>query len=91
LTDAEYEAKLIELLEGVNQGWGRGGVAGFLIAKRIKNGDLAAWLRRFGVAIVGGRAGEYRGRALTGTAPTNAVVSLNEVWMVRGLRNKQGF
>ncbi|MCC3519038.1 hypothetical protein [Microcoleus sp. PH2017_18_LLB_O_A] len=44
LTDAEYEAKLMELLEGVNQGWGRGDVAGFLI-------------------IIGGRAGEYRGRA----------------------------
>lgn len=49
LTDVECEAKLMELLEGVNQGWGRGAVAEFLIAKRIKNGDLAAWLRRFGV------------------------------------------
>ncbi len=69
LTDAEYEAKLMELLEGVNQGWGRGDVAGFLIAKRIKNGDLAAWLRGFGVRSLEGARG--------GTA--DAVVSLQEL------------
>ncbi|MCC3417750.1 MAG: tetratricopeptide repeat protein, partial [Microcoleus sp. PH2017_07_MST_O_A] len=71
LTDAEYEAKLMELLEGVNQGWGRGGVAGFLIAKQIKNGDLAAWLRRFGVRSLEGAQGS--------TASTDAVVSLQEL------------
>ncbi|MGB8686025.1 MAG: hypothetical protein WCD53_01605 [Microcoleus sp.] len=48
MTDAEYEAKFMELLEGVNQGWSRGDVAGFLIAKRLKDAELAAWLRRFG-------------------------------------------
>jgi tetratricopeptide (TPR) repeat protein len=71
LTDAEYEAKLMELLEGVNQGWGRGDVAEFLLAKRIKNGDLAAWLRRFGDRLLAGGHG--------GTAPTDAVVSLQEL------------
>jgi CHAT domain-containing protein/Flp pilus assembly protein TadD len=71
LTDAEYEAKLMELLEGMNQGWGRGDVAGFLIAKRIKNGDLAAWLRRFGVRLLEGAQGS--------TASADAVVSLREL------------
>ncbi|MBD1830852.1 tetratricopeptide repeat protein [Microcoleus vaginatus GB1-A2] len=71
LTDAEYEAKFMELLEGVNQGWGRGDVAGFLIAKRIKNGDLAAWLRGFGDRLLEGGHGD--------TAPTDAVVSLQEL------------
>ncbi|MCC3593203.1 tetratricopeptide repeat protein [Microcoleus sp. PH2017_28_MFU_U_A] len=71
LTDAEYEAKLMELLEGVNQGWGRGDVAGFLLAKRIKNGDFAAWLRRFGVRSLEGAQGS--------TASTDAVVSLQEL------------
>ena len=71
LTDAEYEAKLMELLEGVNQGWGRGDVAEFLIAKQIKNGDLAAWLRRFGDRLLEGAQGS--------TASTDAVVSLQEL------------
>ena len=48
LTDAEYEAKFMELLEGVNQGWSRGNVAGFLIAKNLKSTELATWLHRFG-------------------------------------------
>ncbi|MEG3840464.1 hypothetical protein [Microcoleus sp. herbarium14] len=52
LTDAEYEAKFMELLEGANQGWSRGDVAGFIIAKRLKNVELAAWLRRFGVRLL---------------------------------------
>jgi CHAT domain-containing protein/Flp pilus assembly protein TadD len=71
LTDAEYEAKLMELLEGVNQGWGRGDVAEFLIAKRIKNGDLAAWLRRFGDRLLEGAQGS--------TASADAVVSVQEL------------
>jgi CHAT domain-containing protein/Flp pilus assembly protein TadD len=61
----------MELLEGVNQGWGRGDVAGFLIAKQIKNGDLAAWLRRFGVRSLAGAQGS--------TASADAVVSLQEL------------
>ncbi|MEP6489212.1 tetratricopeptide repeat protein, partial [Microcoleus vaginatus GB1-A3] len=71
LTDAEYEAKLMELLEGVNEGWGKGDVAEFLLAKRIKDGDLAAWLRRFGDRLLEGAQGS--------TASTDAVVSLQEL------------
>ncbi|MEG4354539.1 CHAT domain-containing protein [Microcoleus sp. Aus8_D1] len=48
LTDAEFEAKLMELLEGVNAGWGSGDVKGFLLAKRLRDTELADWLRRFG-------------------------------------------
>jgi CHAT domain-containing protein/Flp pilus assembly protein TadD len=36
-----------ELLEGVNQGWSRGNVVGFLIGKRIDDAELIAWLHRF--------------------------------------------
>ena len=61
----------MELLEGVNQGWGKGGVAEFLIAKQIKNSDLAAWLRRFGDRLLEGAQGS--------TASTDAVVSLQEL------------
>ncbi|TAG75993.1 MAG: tetratricopeptide repeat protein, partial [Oscillatoriales cyanobacterium] len=61
----------MELLEGVNQGWGRGDVAGFLIAKQIKNGDLAAWLRGFGDRLLEGAQGS--------TASADAVVSLQEL------------
>ncbi|MCC3427648.1 MAG: CHAT domain-containing protein [Microcoleus sp. PH2017_01_SCD_O_A] len=75
LTDAEYEAKLMKLLEWVNQGWGRGDVAEFLIAKQIKNGDLAAWLPRFGSRLLEGAQGS--------TASADAVSSLQE--LARGL------
>jgi len=61
----------MELLEGVSEGWGRGDVAEFLLAKRIKDGDLAAWLRRLGVRLLAGGHG--------GTAPTDAVVSLQKL------------
>ncbi|MEG3973820.1 hypothetical protein QT970_04245 [Microcoleus sp. herbarium8] len=71
-TDAEYEAKFMELLEGVNQGWSRGDVAGFLIAKRLKNAELAAWLRRFGSRLSEGEGG---GDA----AAAEAVESLQEL------------
>ena len=61
----------MELLEGVNEGWGRGDVAGFLLAKRIKNGDLAAWLRRFEARLLAGGHG--------GAVSADAVVSLQEL------------
>jgi len=61
----------MELLEGVNQGWGTWNVAELLLAKRIKNGELVAWLRRFGDRLL---AGGHRG-----TAPTDAAVSLQEL------------
>ncbi len=78
LTDAEYESKLMELLEGVNQGWGKGGVAEFLSVKQIENGDLAAWLRGFGTRLLAGAQGSTEG-GHGGTAPTDAVVSLQEL------------
>ncbi|MEG4499973.1 tetratricopeptide repeat protein [Microcoleus sp. F10-C6] len=71
LTDAEYESKFMEILEGVNAGWSRGDVAGFLIAKRLKDGELAAWLRRFGQRLL---EGEH-----DGTASAAAVPSLQEL------------
>ncbi|MEG4859416.1 tetratricopeptide repeat protein [Microcoleus sp. K1-B6] len=71
LTDAEYESKFMEILEGVNAGWSRGDVAGFLIAKRLKDGELAAWLRRFGARLLEGEHDE--------TAATDAVASLQEL------------
>ncbi|MCC3428120.1 MAG: hypothetical protein JGK12_30420 [Microcoleus sp. PH2017_01_SCD_O_A] len=72
LTDAEYESKFMEILEGVNVGWSRGDVAGFLIAKRLRDSELAAWLRRFGSRLF-----EEGGHG--GTAPTDAVASLQEL------------
>jgi len=41
-----------ELLEGVNEGWSRGRVSGFLIGKRITETQLAAWLRPFGERLL---------------------------------------
>jgi hypothetical protein len=71
LTDAEYEAKFMELLEGVNQGWSRGDVAGFIIAKRLKDPELAAWLQRFGVRLL---EGEHEN-----IPATDAIESLQEL------------
>ncbi|MBD1829919.1 tetratricopeptide repeat protein [Microcoleus vaginatus GB1-A2] len=71
LTDAEYESKFMEILEGVNAGWSRGDVAGFLIAKRLKDRELAAWLGRFGQRLL---EGEH-----DNTAATDAVGSLQEL------------
>lgn len=71
LTDAEYEAKFMELLKGVNEGWGRGDVAAFLVAKRLKNGELAAWFLKFGERFLEGAKGS--------TASTDAVVSLEVI------------
>ncbi|MEG4252081.1 tetratricopeptide repeat protein [Microcoleus sp. AT3-A2] len=71
LTDAEYESKFMEILEGVNAGWSRGDVAGFLIAKRLKDGELAAWLRRFQQRLLEGEHDEI--------AATDAVASLQEL------------
>ena len=71
LTDAEYESKFMEILEGVNAGWSRGDVAGFLIAKRLRDGELAAWLRRFGTGLFEGEHDD--------TAAADAVASLQEL------------
>ncbi len=61
----------MEILEGVNAGWSRGDVAGFLIAKRLKDGELAAWLRRFGQRLLEGEHDD--------TAAADAVASLQEL------------
>lgn len=61
----------MELLEGVNQGWSRGDVAGFLIAKRLKDPELAAWLRRFGVRLLEGEHEDV--------PATDAIESLQEL------------
>lgn len=70
-TDTEYEAKFMELLEGVNQGWSRGDVAGFLIAKRLKDPELAGWLCRFGVRLLEGEHEDV--------PATDAIESLQEL------------
>ncbi|BAZ21135.1 protein prenyltransferase, alpha subunit [Kalymmatonema gypsitolerans NIES-4073] len=51
-TDAEYEALFLELLAGVNEGWSRGRVKGFLDAKKITQAGLVEWLRRFGERLL---------------------------------------
>ncbi|MCC3408196.1 MAG: hypothetical protein JGK17_21925 [Microcoleus sp. PH2017_10_PVI_O_A] len=71
LTDAEYESKFMEILEGVNADWSRGDIAGFLIAKRLRDSELAAWLRRFGSRL-------FEGEHDDNTA-TDAVASLQEL------------
>ncbi len=48
LSDTEYEQRFMQLLDGVNQGWSRGQVQGFLIAKNLTQADLVAWLQGFG-------------------------------------------
>ncbi|MEG3925963.1 hypothetical protein [Microcoleus sp. D3_18a_C4] len=85
LTDAEYEAKLMELLEGVNEGWGRGDVVGFLIAKRIKNGDLAAWLRRLATRFLEGENGGISMKA----AHLEIGVFRQEALLLRGRRKEE--
>jgi len=55
-TDAEYEALFLELLAGVNKGWSRGRVKGFLDAKNITQVGLVEWLRRFGERLLASSA-----------------------------------
>ncbi|MDF5720316.1 MAG: hypothetical protein PUP91_07510 [Rhizonema sp. PD37] len=52
LTDTEYETLFLELLAGVNEGWTKGRVKGFLAAKYIREAELLAWLRRFGERLL---------------------------------------
>ncbi|KAB8331725.1 tetratricopeptide repeat protein [Scytonema tolypothrichoides VB-61278] len=52
LTNAEYEALFLELLAGVNSGWSRGRVKGFLDANKITQAGLVEWLRRFGERLL---------------------------------------
>ncbi|WP_414586481.1 CHAT domain-containing protein [Scytonema sp. PCC 10023] len=55
-TDAEYEALFLELLAGVNEGWSRGRVKGFLDANKITQSGLVEWLRRFGERLLASSA-----------------------------------
>jgi CHAT domain-containing protein/Flp pilus assembly protein TadD len=56
LTDAEYESLFLELLEGVHQGWSRGNIGSFLIAKNISEAELVAWLHGFGERVLASSA-----------------------------------
>ena len=47
-TFGEYEQKFLQLLEGVEQGWSRGDIKGFLIACNIKDAEWENWLQEFG-------------------------------------------
>ena len=52
-TDAEYESLFLQLLTGVKQeGWSRGDVKGFLVARKIAEAGLVGWLRRFGESLL---------------------------------------
>ncbi|MEG5055823.1 MULTISPECIES: CHAT domain-containing tetratricopeptide repeat protein [unclassified Microcoleus] len=47
-TFGEYEQKFLQLLEGVEQGWSRGDIKGFLIGCKIKDAEWENWLQEFG-------------------------------------------
>jgi tetratricopeptide (TPR) repeat protein len=51
-TDDEYEKLFSELLSGVNDGWTKGSVKGFLAAKSVVEADLVVWLRGFGEKLL---------------------------------------
>jgi hypothetical protein len=44
----EYEQKFLQLLEGVEQGWSRGEIKGFLIGSKINDVEWVNWLQEFG-------------------------------------------
>ncbi|MEH1821745.1 MAG: CHAT domain-containing tetratricopeptide repeat protein [Nostoc sp.] len=52
LTDAEYESLFLQLLTEVNDGLSKGGVKGFLAAKRINEAHLVEWLWGFGERLL---------------------------------------
>jgi len=79
LTDAEFEAKLMELLEGVNGGWGSGDVKGFLIAKRLRDTEFADWLRRFGERLLAIDRETTEEGGHGDTCSTDSVSSLQEL------------
>ncbi|MDF5733384.1 MAG: tetratricopeptide repeat protein [Rhizonema sp. PD38] len=56
LTDTEYEALFLELLAGVNEGWTKGRVKGFLAVKYIREAELLPWLRCFGERLLASNA-----------------------------------
>ncbi|MEY3869058.1 MAG: hypothetical protein RLZZ338_2949 [Cyanobacteriota bacterium] len=52
LSDTEYEAIFLQLLEQVNQGFSRGKIKAFFIIKNLKESDLVPWLGRFGERLL---------------------------------------
>lgn len=52
LSDTEYEAIFLQLLEEVNQGFSRGKIKAFFIIKNLKESDLVPWLGRFGERLL---------------------------------------
>ncbi|MEG4229189.1 CHAT domain-containing tetratricopeptide repeat protein [Microcoleus sp. N9_A2] len=48
----EYEQKFMALLEGVEQGWSRGEIKGFLIGCKIKDAEWENWLQEFGERLL---------------------------------------
>ena len=48
----EYEQKFMALLEGVEQGWSRGTIQGFLIGSKIKDAEWENWLQEFGERLL---------------------------------------
>lgn len=51
LTDTEYEALFLQLLEQVYQGASRGQVKGWLMGHKINEAELVAWLERFSTRL----------------------------------------
>ena len=51
-TFGEYEQKFLQLLEGVEQGWSRGEIKGFLIGCKIKDAEWENWLQEFGERLL---------------------------------------
>ncbi len=48
----ECEQKFMELLEGVERGWSRGEIKGFLIGSKIKDAEWENWLQEFGERLL---------------------------------------
>ncbi|HEY9694383.1 MAG TPA: hypothetical protein V6D15_19440 [Oculatellaceae cyanobacterium] len=48
LNNIDYENLFMQVLEGVHQGWSRGNVKGFFLAKNINEAELVTWLQEFG-------------------------------------------
>jgi CHAT domain-containing protein/Flp pilus assembly protein TadD len=52
LSDGDYESLFIQLLEDVHQGWSRGKIKGFLVAKGTTEAQFVAWLQGFGKRLL---------------------------------------
>ena len=51
-TFGEYEQKFMALLEGVEEGWSRGEIKGFLIGSKINDAEWVNWLQEFGERLL---------------------------------------